>query len=579
MLRFRRLALGLGALVAATLAVAVPGAVADSYPVNGIVTLDSTHFRIHFQANYGDPAFLSSARANDVLGFAERAYTTYTNMGYAAPVDDGDGNGKIEIFVEAFSGEPKAHYSGYVEAGVPAGSGIIHMDVLRGVLADPSDPTKGVDAHAVAHEVFNLFQWKIYATADGWLQESTAEWAAFQVANTVTPTANQLGEADRSIDCLGSQCGYAQSIAGYNEFYDRNANTGWSFFQYLSEKYGNDIVKQIWAQQAVDGAVPATQPVNEVLTGKGSSLSDAFNGWIAARLNGGFKISGAAGVRPTPFATVKTGLVSGTIKTQVTAVGHLSARYIQLTPGDGTTNSSCFGATLALTVTIPAGVTSAPYVFLDAPNSSPQAMTVSGSTATATIPWSTCGSSAPAYVSLPNATSTTTVNGTEFLLDGTITVDASSRPTAPAPPPQVKLPGTVIAVPTTDVVPSIELFGPELIRLSSTATQLRLIVSSSGPGTLQASLGSLGLGVGTLRTGNNDLRFNLPSAALSSLRRSAASGNLLTLTPLSPQGATGTPVVRQVAIDPTFKPVSTPKTKPVAKPKPKSKKTKSRSGR
>ena len=173
------------------------------------------------------------------------------------------------------------------------------------------------------------------------------------------------------------------------------------------------------------------------------------------------------------------------------------------------------------------------------------------------------------------------MNGTEFLLNGTVTVDASSRPTAPAPPPQVKLPGTVIAVPTTDVVPSIELYGPELIRLSSAATQLRLIVSSSGPGTLQASLGSLGLGVATLRTGNNDLRFELPGAALSTLRRSAASGNLLTLTPLSPQGATGTPVVRQVAIDPTFKPVATPKTKPVAKPKskPKSKKTKSRSRR
>ena len=56
MLRFRRLALGLGALVAATLAAAVPGAVADSYPVNGLVTLDSTHFRIHFQANYGEEA-------------------------------------------------------------------------------------------------------------------------------------------------------------------------------------------------------------------------------------------------------------------------------------------------------------------------------------------------------------------------------------------------------------------------------------------------------------------------------------------------------------------------------------------
>jgi hypothetical protein len=589
MLRFRRLALGLGALFAASLAVAVPGAVADTLPIHGSTTLTSAHFRITFGGDYAQPDFLPSAKANDLLGFAERAYATYTALGYAPPVDDGDGNGLIEIRAELLVGEPQSRYVGYVQALSPAATtsaGIIHMDVARGI-ADPTDATK-IDAHAIAHELVTLFEWAIFHPTnanDQWVEEASAEWAAFQVANTVWPWPSSLGEADRALDCLGSECGYAQpGIAGYNEYYDRMAKSDWSFMQYLSEKYGNDVVKQILAQRAADGvAVVGTKPVDEILASKGSSLGDAFNGWTATRLNSGFKIkfSGSSVPRPTPFATVKAGFASTStpvdIPTQIAAVGHLSARYIKIVPGDGdsASNASCSGANLALTVTIPSGVTSAPYVFLDVEGSAPQAMSVSGSTATATIPWSTCSTSAPAYVSLPNATNNPAVNGNEFKLQGKLTI-TDARPTAPPPPPQTKMPGTVVNVPASDGAPTIRLFGPELLRLSATETVLRLIVSSSGPGTLQASLGSLALGVNSLRTGSNDVRFRLPASALSGLRRFAATSNVLTLTPLSPTGALGAPVTRRVAVEePVAKPKPAAKPKQTAKPSPK-KKTKQR---
>jgi hypothetical protein len=594
MARLRRLALGLGALVTATLAIAVPGAVADQMPLNGMVTLTSTHFQIHFDGDYRNPDYLASARANDVLGFAERSYATYTGLGYAAPVDDGDGNGLIEIYIDKFSAEPQVHYAGYIEALATPGAGAIHMDVTNGILLDPTDSTKGIDAHAVAHEVFNLFEWKIDATADPWLQESAAEWAAFQVANTVLPTASQLGEADRSIDCIGSQCGYAQgSIAGYSAFYDRNANTGWSFFQYLSDLYGKDVVRQIWLRDFADGAVPATQPVDEVLTSKGSSLSTAFSGWAKTRLNAGFSItpapsncagsSSGCAFKPLMFATISTGATAGTIPTQVLAVGHLSARYLELKPGDGSANGSCFGATLKLNVAIPAGVTSAPTVFVTS-DSAPQSLSVSGSNATITLPWSSCSSSPSAYLALPNATLNPAVNGNEFVVTGSLTVDPNSLPTVggnAGPPPPVKMPGTVISVPTVDSPPSIDVFGPELIHLAAGSSQLRLIVASDGPGKLNASLGGVTLGQGTLRAGHNDLRFALPATALSALRRTAATAGTLTLTPLSPLGTSGTPVVRQVAVDPApaAEPNAAPKAKPVAKPKAKAKPKKRTAGK
>jgi hypothetical protein len=142
----------------------------------------------------------------------------------------------------------------------------------------------------------------------------------------------------------------------------------------------------------------------------------------------------------------------------------------------------------------------------------------------------------------------------------------------------VKMPGTVISVPTTDTPPSIDVSGPELIQLAADTRVLRLIVSSDGPGTLQAALGGLALGRSTLRAGHNDVRFTLPKSALTTLRRTSAVAGFLTLTPLSPSGIAGTILMRQVAVEPaaaSAKPAAKPKAKakvkPHAKAKPKKK--------
>jgi hypothetical protein len=133
------------------------------------------------------------------------------------------------------------------------------------------------------------------------------------------------------------------------------------------------------------------------------------------------------------------------------------------------------------------------------------------------------------------------------------------------------MPGSVVSVPTVDSPPSIDVFGPELIHLEAGATQLRLIVASDGPGTLSASLSGVALGQGTLRAGHNDIRFTLSPTALKSLRRTATTAGLLTLTPLSPGGTSGASVVRQVAVDPAVAVVPSAKAKPKAKPKTKPK--------
>jgi hypothetical protein len=118
-----------------------------------------------------------------------------------------------------------------------------------------------------------------------------------------------------------------------------------------------------------------------------------------------------------------------------------------------------------------------------------------------------------------------------------------------APPDPAFTPTPVVPVSSVDVAPTLFLFGPELLKLSPTETQIRLIVESNGEGTVQAKLGSVVLGTLPVRGGNNDLRFKLPAGLLSALRRSASTGNVLTLTPVSASGSvTGQAVTRTVSV-------------------------------
>ena len=60
-------------------------------------------------------------------------------------------------------------------------------------------------------------------------------------------------------------------------------------------------------------------------------------------------------------------------------------------------------------------------------------------------------------------------------------------------------------------------------------------------------LGSTNLGSASLRGGNNDVRFVLPTQLFKSLRTKSSS-NLLALTSVSPSGTQGSTVTRRVLV-------------------------------
>ena len=522
--------------LSASLAVGVPRAVAiDPFPTSGVATLSSDHFQIHWSRDVAPcpTATISQERAGEILGMAERAYALYGGWGYttpAAPVDISVDDFSTDCF--AFGaiplGTPMPH--GRWDAIItPVGPDEIHLSVSTG-LAYP----------VVAHEVFHVFEDAVAPGAQQWLTEGLAEWASVR-ANAAAGGLEL--NPDRTMDCVGSECGDTE--------FDRNGYPGWMLFEYLAERFGDAKVKSVLDAATANPGWTGTQALSSVVQPLGPALGKFFEDYTTARLTGNFTYEALAGVLPQTQASIVVASSSGAVSPVTLAVNHLAVRYVDLAHGLDTDTGPCYSASLALKVALPAGVASTPYYYANTKGAVAQAFSVSGTTASLTVPWNTCGASPHAYVSLPNETNDVVppaLDGREFTVSGTVTVDKSKPAAASEAPEGVKVIGPVVQAPTTDPAPDLTVHAPELIRVSAKTRLLRFIVFSSGDGALKATLGSTWLGSAGLHAGNNDVRFILPTQLLKTLRKTNTPDNVLMLTSYSPGGTQGASVTRRVAM-------------------------------
>jgi hypothetical protein len=524
--------------LAASLAAGVPRAAAiDPFPTTGIATLSSNHFTAHFSRDEAPcpSATITQEHAGEILGMAERAYALYSGWGYtppAAPVNISVDDFALDCV--AFGSLTVASVSDRWDASIRTiapGVDEVHLNAL----------TNGLDYHVIAHEVFHLFEDAAAPSGtDPWLEEGLAEWGSVR-ANAAAGGLEQ--NPDRTLDCVGSECGDTE--------FDRNGYPGWMLFEYLAERFGDAKVKSVLDAAAANPLWTGTKALSSVVQPLGPTLGKFFEDYTTARLTGNFTYLALAGVLPQTQASIVAGSSNGDISPVTLAVNHLAARFVDIAHGLDTDTGPCYSASLVLKVALPAVVASTPYYYANAKGAVAQAFSVSGTTASLTVPWNTCSGSPHAYVSLPNETNDVVppaLDGREFTVSGTLTVDRSKPASASEPPPGVKVIGPVIPAPTTDPAPDLTLHAPELIRVSAKTRLLRFIVFSSGDGTLKATLGSTWLGSAGLHAGNNDVRFVLPTRLLKTLRKTNTPDNVLMLTSYSAGGTQGASVTRRVAM-------------------------------
>jgi hypothetical protein len=523
------------ALALLGLAVGVPSASAiDPFPIDGIVTLSNDNFTVHYNGNDATvncENYITEEHAGTILGMLDRARTFYANMGWPVPapgvqvsIDDFLQDGTCAPFGNGSPfgvATPLARWNAFIE------SGNIHLDAHT-----------GLTYHIIAHEVFHLVEDGMAPGVDQWLQEGTAEWAAVRADKAA---GGEEKNPDRTLDCIGSRCGDTE--------FDKNGYPGWMLFEYLAERYGDSKVKAVWDQAAASPLALGTTDLSAVLPA-GTSLTSFFNDYTTARMTGAFTLALLTGSRPEVYAEIPVGTTSGALPEMPVAVNHMAVRYVTLSHGSDPT-LPCFAADLTLTVEIPAGVVSTPTYYANTTAAVAQPLTASGSTASTTVPWNTCAGSPNAYLSLPN--DTLDLDGREFTVRGSVHVKLDTPAAATDPPPGVHVIGTPISAPSSTPAPTLNIYAPEVLRVSSKTRLLRFVVFSSGDGKLGAVLGSTGLGSATLRSGNNDVRFVLPTKLFQSLRAKSSS-DLLQLTSESPSGTKGATFTRRVVVQKPPKP-------------------------
>ena len=494
---FRRLAAGTIAGLALTVLASSP-ALASVRPSTKQWpdTVESAHFVVH-------PApGVDAAKAQQVSDNFEAAYATEVgSWGFVPPRSDGSlgGDARVDVYVQQTynAGEVGEALRDDDSAAITSGYALISPDA-----ADKPE--------TAAHELFHLLQYAVYARGAKFLKEGTAEWAAANVAGKTSWLVTYWGNPTHSLDCT-DEC------ATQNLSYAR-----WIFFEYLSERYGKGIVKEIYQRVAAlqaDSSSEDLDAIDAALAAHGSSLAQAFNEFSGANAAGAYSFAGLAGATQYLLAQGAYTGVTSLGFSYSTSVDHLASSYVRIYSGDPSSKvSNCGAATLHLKVAIPAGVQSQP-TFSD--TRGVHALSVNGSTATADIPWTNCNGT-QGVLALPNASRS--VDSAEFVVRISIDV-VPPKPALGTAAPKIKL-----------------LRLPTKASFTRKRPYLAFRVRSTGAGSLGVLLKAHYIrGSFRLHAGTNRLKLRLP--------RSFRGGrHQIVFTSYSTTGARGKTLKRHVAI-------------------------------
>jgi hypothetical protein len=485
-------------------------------------TIASAHFRVSYSDDPQVAGFLTQVQAGTVLAAAERSYASYVSSGFPTPAVGG--SGKTELYVMDLT---------------PYGLSAMYCN--GSVVEDTKTVTGSSMPYSVGSDVFTQVTSGI-GSAPQWLVDGTAAWASWRALGYPADSIGDLGPFDMALDCASAYDKVNCSIKGYENL----GASRWPFYEFLTERFGPLFVVDIFtASQAAGGN--GLLGLQNALVAKGTTLTAEYGAYAAKLLTGGWTATTlSTAVIPVSGTSIQTGISSGAIPTQSFGVNHLATKYVEIDRGDGSGDHACYAATLTLSVKIPAGVTSQPTFYWSGGGSAPVALTVGNNVATTTVPWDTCAWKTKGYLALPN---TSLVDGTSFVVSGTLNVDFLVPVTSALPPAQTSQYGPVVDAATFSTAPVLSLFGPQLLQLAANEVSLRLIVQSSGEGSVSATIGSVAIGTRPLRPGGNDLRFPLPAGLLTRTLSQSNGGLVLTLTPLALDGTTtGAVVTKDVVV-------------------------------
>ena len=318
-----------------------PGATADAprFESNDKVeTLDSEggFFRVHYtragtnavprtdRNGDGVPDYVASVAQNfdAVLAF-------YRERGFREPVRDGElagnhgGNDRFDVYLLDFPTSADGAYRQDEEClAASSCSGYMLLDNDFDARGYPSLE------HAVrlvaSHELFHAVQRAYLVENSGILNEGTAVWAseAFdaKTGDLEFQAAAYLKQPERSL---------AQETQGT---FDAFTYGGSLFFQFLDQREGPEVVRELWEALAADSSKSWPVALEHVLQTHDSSLAEAFTDFVTFNLYTGRRADAEHGyVQGAELPLITERKVESDLDEEMVRVFPMAARYYTVT--------------------------------------------------------------------------------------------------------------------------------------------------------------------------------------------------------------------------------------------------------
>lgn len=252
-------------------------------------------------------------------------------LGYRPPVKDGarGGSGKFDVYLKDVGAQGLYGYCApetYAPGSKRRASGycVLDNDFAEAQFGAPPEDSLRVTA---AHEFFHAIQFGYDFREDRWLLENTATWMEERFADGVNDNrqylpSGQMLHPESSLDVFNP--------TGFNQY------ANWVFFEYLSTRYSNSIVRGIWSRAGAGKGEPnlySIEAVKSVLQKRGG-FTNVFRAYAGANTDPARHYpEGDAWPIATPAKDWRLAQDARSA-TATLRINHLASRSVVLRPGE-----------------------------------------------------------------------------------------------------------------------------------------------------------------------------------------------------------------------------------------------------
>lgn len=254
-------------------------------------------------------------------------------LGYRRPLQDGGRGGSPKFDVYLKNVGAKGYY-GYCAPErddhraprTASGFCVLDNDFSRAEFG--RKPIKSLRVTA-AHEFFHAVQYAYDYLDDRWMMESTATWVEERYADANNDNRQYLKHGQVMNPAVPLDTYTQGGLAQYGN---------WAFFEYLSQRFGTKIVREIWSRAGAYPGAPnmySMEAVRRTLKARGRNLATVFAAYSAGNTVPARTYSEGSSWPSAPVAgqyqLTKQAKQTGQVGTKVR---HLSSRSYAITPSD-----------------------------------------------------------------------------------------------------------------------------------------------------------------------------------------------------------------------------------------------------